>query len=98
NKGFTFRYLKTLFLMSLKIIQDSNNVEEFIPINNSVDFDACNACHRSENNDPMKLMEFSSRITALTAEETNLKSLHRRLEMRIKRFLHRTHNSIVIQE
>ncbi|CAF2257834.1 unnamed protein product [Rotaria magnacalcarata] len=71
---------------------------KFIPINNSVDFDACNACHRSENNDPMKLMEFSSRITALTAEETNLKSLHRRLEMRIKRFLHRTHNSIVIQE
>ncbi|CAF4215888.1 unnamed protein product [Rotaria socialis] len=71
---------------------------KFIPINNNVDFDACNTCHRSENSDPMKLMEFSSRITALTAEETKLKSLHRRLEMRIKRFLHRTHNSIVIQE
>lgn len=43
-------------------------------------------------------MEVSSRIAALTAEEIKLKSIHRRLEMRIKQFLHRTHNSIRTQE
>ncbi|CAF3969609.1 unnamed protein product, partial [Rotaria sp. Silwood2] len=46
----------------------------------------------------MKLIEFSNQVAALTVEETKLKSLHRRLEMRIKRFLHRTRNSILIQE
>ena len=55
-------------------------------------------CHIFQSNDAMKLMEFSSRMTALLAEETQLKSLHRSLEMRIKRFLHRTHNSILTQE
>jgi hypothetical protein len=46
----------------------------------------------------MKLIEYSSQIAALTIEENKLKSLHRRLEMRIKRFLHRTRNSILKQE
>ncbi|CAF4332202.1 unnamed protein product, partial [Adineta steineri] len=46
----------------------------------------------------MKLIEHSSQVAALTNEEIKLKSLHRRLEMRIKRFLHRTRNSIFMQE
>ena len=46
----------------------------------------------------MKSMEFSRQIAALTSEEIKLKTLHRRLEMRIKRFLHRTHNAILTQE
>ncbi|CAF3797858.1 unnamed protein product [Rotaria sordida] len=71
---------------------------KFIPINTNVNANECNTCHRSENSDRMKLVEFSNQIAALTIEETKLKSLHRRLEMRIKRFLHRTHNSILIQE
>ncbi|CAF0724966.1 unnamed protein product [Rotaria sp. Silwood1] len=71
---------------------------KFIPINTNVNLNECNTCRRSENSDRMKLMEFSNQIAALTIEETKLKSLHRGLEMRIKRFLHRTHNSIRIQE
>ena len=46
----------------------------------------------------MKLIEHSNQIAALTIEEDKLKSLHRRLEIRIKRFLHRTRNSILTQE
>jgi hypothetical protein len=51
-----------------------------------------------QSTDRMKLIEFSSQVAALTNEETKLKSLHRRLEMRIKRFLHRTRNSTLMQE
>ncbi len=51
-----------------------------------------------QNTDRMKLIEYSSQITALKNEEIKLKSLHRRLEMRIKRFLHQTHKSILTEE
>lgn len=46
----------------------------------------------------MKLIELSNQEAALADEETKLNSLHRRLEMRIKRFLHRTRNSIGMEE
>jgi len=46
----------------------------------------------------MKLIEHSSQIAALKSEEIKLKSLHRRLETRIKQFLHRTCNSILLEE
>ncbi len=51
-----------------------------------------------QSTDRMKLKEHSSQIAALMNEEMKLKSLHRRLEMRIKQFLHRTHNSILMEE
>ena len=46
----------------------------------------------------MKSIESSSHIAHLIQEEKKLKSLHRRLEIRIKRFLHRTRKSISLQE
>jgi hypothetical protein len=51
-----------------------------------------------QNTDRMKLIEYSNQIAALKNEEIKLKSLHRRLEMRIKQFLHRTCNSIRTEE
>ncbi|CAF0974640.1 unnamed protein product [Adineta steineri] len=71
---------------------------KFIPINTTNNINECYNCRGLENTDRMKLIEHSSQVAALTNEEIKLKSLHRRLEMRIKRFLHRTRNSIFMQE
>ena len=46
----------------------------------------------------MKSIEHSSQLTALKREEVKLKSLHRKLEMRISQFLHRTRKSIATEE
>ena len=51
-----------------------------------------------QDTDRMKSTEHSSQLAALKKEETKLKSLHRRLEMRIKQFLYRTRNSILTEE
>ncbi|CAF1148696.1 unnamed protein product [Adineta ricciae] len=82
----------------MEVIKESNNVEEFIPINPNNSTNECYTCRRSEDVDRMKLLELSNQTAALTNEETKLKSLHRRLEMRIKRFLHHTRNSILMEE
>ena len=46
----------------------------------------------------MKLIEHESQLNALKREETKLKSLHRKLELRIKQFAHRTRKSILTEE
>jgi hypothetical protein len=51
-----------------------------------------------QSTDRMKSIEHSSQIAALKNEEMKLKSLHRRLEMRIKQFLYRTRNSMRTEE
>lgn len=51
-----------------------------------------------QSTDRMKLLEHSSQISALKNEEKKLKLFHQRLEKRIKQYLHRTHNSILIEE
>ncbi|CAF0857234.1 unnamed protein product [Adineta ricciae] len=82
----------------MEVIKESTNVEEFIPINANNSTNECYTCRRSEDVDRMKLIERSNQTAALINEETKLKSLHRRLEMRIKRFLHHTRNSILLEE
>ncbi|CAF0740193.1 unnamed protein product [Didymodactylos carnosus] len=69
-----------------------------MPVGTSNTVVKCHSCRRPETTDRVKLVELSSHIAVLNTEENTLKSLHRQLEIRMRRFLHRTRNSILMQE